>query len=136
MEDIPRRRIVFIPPSAPVSISGNYFDFEVVLLNLFKNSWQAVQSIKNPEIYVSLSQSPTEISIQISDNDPTVDDNLIEQMNLPLFSSQTGEHGLGLSIVRDLCASYGGKLKIFKNQKQRLVVEICLPASKDNHETE
>lgn len=136
LEDIPRRCIVFIHPSAPVSISGNYFDFEVVLLNLFKNSWQAVQSIKNPEIYVSLSQSPTEISIQISDNGPTVDDNLIEQMNLPLFSSQTGEHGLGLSIVRDLCASYGGKLKIFKNQKQRLVVEICLPASKDNHETE
>lgn len=136
LEDIPRRCIVFIPPSVPVSISGNYFDFEVVLLNLFKNSWQAVQSIKNPEIYVSLSQSSTEISIQISDNGPTVDDNLIEQMKLPLFSSQTGEHGLGLSIVRDLCASYGGKLKIFKDQKQRLVVKICLPASKDNHETE
>lgn len=136
LEDIPRRSIVFIPPAEPISLPGNYFDFEVMLLNLFKNSWQAVQSIKNPEIYVFLSQSSNEISIQISDNGPTVDDNLIEQMKLPLFSSQTGEHGLGLSIVRDLCASYGGKLKIFKNQKQRLVVEICLPASKDNHETE
>ena len=136
LEDIPRRCIVFIPPAEPISIPGNYFDFEVMLLNLFKNSWQAVQNIKNPEIYVSLSQSSNEISIQISDNGPTVDDNLIEQMKLPLFSSQTGEHGLGLSIVRDLCASYGGKLKIFKNQKQRLVVEICLSASRGNHETE
>lgn len=136
LEDIPRRCIVFIPPSIPIVISGNFFDFEVVLLNLFKNSWQAVQSIKNREIYVSLSQNSNEISIQISDNGPTVDDNLIERMKLPLFSSQTGEHGLGLSIVRDICASYGGKLNIFKNQKQRLVVEICLPASKVNHETE
>lgn len=57
-------------------------------------------------------------------------------MKLPLFSSQTREHGLGLSIMRDLCASYGGKLKIFKNQEQRLVMEICLPAPERNHETE
>lgn len=84
---------------------------------------------------MSLSQKANEISIQISDNGPAVEDCLIEQMKLPLFSSQTGEHGLGLSIVRDLCASYGGKLKIFKNQQQRLVVEICLPVTEANHET-
>lgn len=136
LEDIPRRCIVFVPPIVPVTISGNFFDFEVVLLNLFKNSWQAVQSIKNPEIYVSLSQSSDEISIQTSDNGPSVDDHLIELMKLPLFSSQAGEHGLGLSIVRDLCASYGGKLNIFKDKKQHLVVEICLPAPRGNHGTE
>lgn len=136
LEDIPRRCIVFIPPSQSISISGNYFDFEVMLLNLFKNSWQAVRSIKNPEICVSLWQKSNEISVQISDNGPKVEDNLLEQMKLPLFSSQTGVHGLGLSIVRDLCASYGGKLKIFKNQEQRLVVEICLSAPERNHETE
>lgn len=136
LEDIPRGCIVFVPPSVPIVISGNYFDFEVVLLNLFKNSWQAVENIKNPEICVSLSQKANEISIQISDNGPAVEDCLIEQMKLPLFSSQTGEHGLGLSIVRDLCASYGGKLKIFKNQQQRLVVEICLPVTEAKHETQ
>lgn len=136
LEDIPRRCICFISPSIPIVISGNYFDFEVVLLNLFKNSWQAIQNIKNPEICVSLSKKANEISIQISDNGPMVEDGLIEQMKLPLFSSQTGEHGLGLSIVRDLCASYSGKLKIFKNPKHRLVVEICLIAAEPNHEAQ
>lgn len=43
-----------------------------------KNSWQAIRSIKNPGIGVSLWQKFNDISFQISDNGAKVEDNLLE----------------------------------------------------------
>ena len=82
-------------------------ELKQVLLNLISNAKDAIEQIKNPKdfehkISVYLSQKDNEIHIDICDNAGGIDENTVNRIFEPYFTTKEMGTGLGLFIVKSL----------------------------------
>lgn len=79
-------------------------------LNLIKNSIQSIPSDKNGEIRISVKKDESVALISISDNGSGINDEALEHMFEPNFTTKSSGMGLGLSIVKNIVNNFGGKV--------------------------
>lgn len=85
---------------------------EQVLLALIHNAEQATTSQAAPRLWVQARQSRGgRLQIMVRDNGPGVPAGLERQIFLPFFSAREGGHGIGLTVVRQLMAGMGGRVR-------------------------
>jgi signal transduction histidine kinase len=95
---------------------------EQVLLALIQNAEQATANQVAPRLWVQARQSRGgRLQILVRDNGPGVPAGLERQIFLPFFSAREGGHGIGLTVVRQLMAGMGGRVRHVRPLEQGAV---------------
>ncbi|HOO84366.1 MAG TPA: ATP-binding protein, partial [Prolixibacteraceae bacterium] len=95
-------------------------DFEVqideqmivqVVINLVKNSAEALQGFDNPKIEIYANKLTTDkVEILVCDNGPGVSEEILEEIFVPFFTTKTTGTGIGLSHSRQIMRAHGGTI--------------------------
>jgi len=106
-------------------------DLERVLINVLENAVR--HSPENGEIRIQLSESNQQYAFIIEDQGPGIPDNELSRVTERFYrvdkarGRQSGNHGLGLAIVRELVELYDGSLNLSNLSPHGLRVEFTLP---------
>jgi nitrogen fixation/metabolism regulation signal transduction histidine kinase len=113
-EDIKTRGIkLSLPRQCKVQMEADRHMMEQVLINLVKNSLEAVRNTKDPEIDLSCRQGAGgRLFLQLSDNGEGIPNDKLEQVFVPFFTTRQNGSGIGLSLCRQIIRSHKGHLSI------------------------
>ncbi|MEA2078781.1 MAG: PAS domain S-box protein [Pseudomonadota bacterium] len=103
---------------------------EQVLLNLVRNSLEAIQNAGIREGYVLLNTHTLPgnlVEVTVSDNGPGIDEEMIDQLFNPFQTNKGTGMGMGLSISRSIVEAHGGKLWAAKAPASGAVFSFKLP---------
>ncbi len=110
---------------APVQWRGNTSDLEEMAGNLMDNAgkWAATH------VVVRLTGTSDSVVIGVGDDGPGMSDSQLASVTERgrRFDEQVEGHGLGLAIVTDIAAIYGGSLDIGKDADGGLLCRLTLP---------
>jgi C4-dicarboxylate-specific signal transduction histidine kinase len=124
------RLIVDLPHSLP-GVSVSVDELQEVLINLLENERDALG--RDNDLYVSAQTKDHQIVIRIKDNGPGLGLDP-ELLFTAFYTTKSTGTGLGLTIARRICESYGGKL-IAENRKEGGArFEIILPLAAKREE--
>lgn len=85
---------------------------EQVLINLFKNAIEALQSVEKPKITLQLEQTSQHVSFTIRDNGHGIPDEILDNIFVPFYSTKEGGSGIGLSLSRQIMRLHKGQLSV------------------------
>ena len=84
---------------------------EQVLINLVKNSVQALEGIKDGRIHIrGYYNKRGRPSIQVSDNGQGILKDVIDRIFIPFFTTKRSGSGIGLSLSRQILRLHGGSI--------------------------
>ena len=124
------RVIVNLPHSLP-GVSVSVDELQEVLINLLENERDALG--RDNDLYVSAQTQDHQIVIRIEDNGPGLglDPELLFKA---FYTTKSTGTGLGLTIARRICESYGGKLTAENRKEGGARFEIILPLAAKREE--
>lgn len=81
--------------------------------NLLKNAFQVLTDSENPQIVIRYGLNDKgQIVIEIMDNGPGIDPEIIDEIFIPFFTTKENGSGIGLSLSRQIMRLHGGWLKV------------------------
>lgn len=109
-------------------VNVNPLKFDLVLSNIIQNAIDALESKDKAKIIISTTHLDKFVIITIEDNGGGVDQEIMQKMFSPYFTTkQVGKGlGLGLAITYEIIQEYGGKITA-KNIKEGACFTIQLP---------
>ena len=129
-------------PSIP-EINGDENLFIQAILNIVKNSQQAIESTEKPSITIKSrieygkpingTIHQTICAIDIKDNGPGIPKDLHDQVFFPMVSVKEHGSGLGLTIAQDIIRIHGGGI-VFESGPGETVFSIHIPIRIENKE--
>ncbi|MCW7480209.1 ATP-binding protein [Leptospira kanakyensis] len=129
-------------PNLP-GIFVRWQEIEQVLINCVVNSINALSEMDKirqfPKIELGIdlvkNQKKEWVVFSVEDNGPGIDDDTLEKVFLPLFTTRRNKQGtgLGLSISKKIIAEHGGEIYIKTKEGTGTKVEIYLPAHTDDN---
>lgn len=117
-------------PTLPLNLAR----MEPVLMNLLLNAKEALQG--RGEIWIRTGRALGEklngfdaapLFVEVQDNGPGIPPRVKEQMFDPFFTTRTGSDGLGLSVVRCIVESYGGRIQVDTEPRRGTAIRVVLP---------
>ncbi len=108
-------------PSVPADPDMLYQAFLNILLNCF----QAVG--KNGSITIVTDYDDQHVSVSFTDNGPGIDEDTLEKIWTPFFTTKDTGTGLGLGIVKNIIEAHNGSIRISNGKPTGAVVDIALP---------
>ena len=103
---------------------------EQVLINLIKNSIEAIKDTVNPELRVKLENSEHEVLLTIEDNGPGIPDEILENIFVPFYSTKEGGSGIGLSLSRQIMRLHKGQLSV-ETSSQGTAFQLHFPLTSE-----
>jgi len=103
---------------------------EQVLLNLVRNSLEAIQNADTREGHVLLKTHVLPgnlVEVTVSDNGPGIDEDMVDKLFNPFQTNKGTGMGMGLSISRSIIEAHGGKLWAAKAPANGAVFGFNLP---------
>jgi two-component system, NtrC family, sensor histidine kinase HydH len=94
-------------------------------LNILLNCFQAVG--KNGAITIVTDHDNQTVSVSFADNGPGIDDDILEKIWTPFFTTKDTGTGLGLGIVKNIIEAHNGFIRISNGKPTGAVVDIVLP---------
>ena len=127
-EDIQSSNIRFIwPESCSMELDADRHMLEQVLINLVKNSIEALKHRENPEIELACHQdAEDEISLTVTDNGEGIPGDKLDQVFVPFFTTREKGSGIGLGLCRQIIRSHGGSMHVESTPGQGTRVVILL----------
>ena len=129
-------------PNLP-GIFVRWQEIEQVLINCVVNSINALSEMETarqfPKIELGIdlvkNQKKEWVVFSVEDNGPGINDDTLEKVFLPLFTTRRNKQGtgLGLSISKKIIAEHGGEIYIKTKEGTGTKVEIYLPAHTDEN---
>ncbi|MEP2668196.1 MAG: ATP-binding protein [Cyclobacteriaceae bacterium] len=98
---------------------------EQVLINLLRNAIDAVADQPQPVINVRIETSGTSI-IQIEDNGAGIDEDKIDKVFIPFFTTKKSGSGIGLALSKQIVLMHGGQISLTSKVGAGTTVEIRL----------
>lgn len=102
--------ILPIPANATIEIDRKLI--EQVLINLINNSIHALEGIKKPLIKISCIVEQERILLLISDNGKGIEENIMNQIFIPFYTTKKHGSGIGLSLSKNIMKKHGGNLLV------------------------
>jgi signal transduction histidine kinase len=102
-----------------------------VMINLIRNSLDAVHGQGDAEILLSCTSIPEGNCIYVKDNGGGIDEDILEDIFIPFFTTKTSGSGIGLSLVRQIMRLHGGHVRITSEKKKGTSVCLVFPPSSD-----
>lgn len=98
---------------------------EQVIINLIKNSLEAMKGIKEPRIRITASTDQSgKLRISVADNGTGIKKEISEKIFLPYFSTKQGNSGIGLSLSRQIMMLHNGSLEVVSEQDKGAVFTL------------
>lgn len=98
-----------------------------VLINLLKNSIQALTEQSEREIHIKVYIQEMILFIKITDNGSGIPSNLLEDIFIPFFTTKKDGTGIGLSLSRQIIRMHGGELSVESQPFHETSFTISLP---------
>lgn len=109
-----------------IYMEGDENQLSQVLLNLLKNSLQALEGKKEGRISIHAQQNER-ISIDIEDNGPGIPPELQEKIFIPFFTTKSEGSGIGLNLCKQIIRLHGGHITIQESKPGKTVFHIDIP---------
>ena len=132
----------FKPLHEKQPIKGNYYKVEQVILNLIRNSIDALEEKRQQNshgnmtmrLHLQVRREKESVIISVTDNGIGISQENIDYILQPFFSTkQSGKgSGLGLSICYRIIKEMHGMLSIASTPMQGTTVQLTLPLEKKN----
>ncbi len=99
---------------------------EQLLINIIKNSMEALEKIKEGKINISLSSAnnKNKIALAITDNGPGIDPDEMENIFVPFYTTKKEGSGIGLSLSRQIMRLHGGSIQISSEVEKGTQVKL------------
>ena len=85
---------------------------EQALINLVTNSIHAVEEVENATITINYRLDANKLAIDVSDNGKGVDQDMIEKIFVPFYTTRTNGSGIGLTITRNIMKMHQGNVEV------------------------
>ncbi len=86
---------------------------EQMLINLLGNAGQAVADQPSRQVTLSAQSNPQGyILIDVDDNGPGIDNDLVDDVFLPFFTTRADGSGIGLALTRQIMTAHGGTVTL------------------------
>ena len=105
---------------SPLNINADQAQMEQVLINIIKNSIEAIEN--QGWISLTTSQSPTRLIIK--DNGQGLDQETSENIFKPFFSSKPNGQGIGLTVIKEILHKHQYKFSLKTNPQGYTCFEI------------
>lgn len=112
-------KLEFTPPIAPLLIKADEQLMEQALINIIKNS---IEAIKHPEGLISVNVSGRKLTI--TDNGHGISNADSVNVFSPFFSTKKDGQGIGLTLVREILMAHGFGFSLETNQGQLTIFTI------------
>ncbi|NCD33190.1 MAG: ATP-binding cassette domain-containing protein [Spartobacteria bacterium] len=125
-------KIHFTPAPQDLFICGNHNEMKQVLLNLFKNSFEAMNDGGSIGIETELDHEASRIRIRFHDTGHGIQDDNPDNVFLPFYSTKQGQQsnmGLGLSVSYGIIKKHNGNITAENLPESGCLFTIDLPAS-------
>ena len=116
-------------PQQPLSAKIDSDRFSQCLLNLYINSFQAMEKDGQLGIKISLKDDNL-IAIEIRDTGPGIKAENLNKIFNPYYTTKTKGTGLGLAIVHKLIEAHNGNIRVRSVPGQGTTCIIAIPAKK------
>lgn len=94
-----------------LTLNADREQIEHVLINLIKNSIWAVQEVKEKNISVKAYMSANNsIHIEVLDSGLGLEDEILDKIFIPFFTSRPDGSGIGLSLAKQIMLMHGGSI--------------------------
>ncbi len=126
-----------LTPNLPAS-RGDPVQLQQVILNLIINAYQALSHLDSAERQVIVATKNVDdqaIEISVTDNGSGIEENILDQIFQPFFSTKEAGMGMGLAINRTIIEAHGGRLWAENNPGKGAVFRITLPIAPGPHTT-
>ncbi len=125
-------------PSIPEML-GDAARLTQVFLNLGRNGLQALEGVADPKLTFTTRMAfdqrlstrdgrplPT-LVVTVEDNGPGIENDVLEKLATPFFTTRTGGMGLGLAVSRNWVARHDGTLRVESEPGHGSAVRVALP---------
>jgi len=103
--------ISFVPPETDFSVKMDEQLMIQVILNLIKNSIQALNGISNPMVQITCKPTQEKTAeFIITDNGCGISDTIKDEIFIPFFTTKPDGTGIGLSYSRQILRAHGGTI--------------------------
>lgn len=99
-----------LPIPNNLTISADSKLIEQVLINLINNSTYALDRIQSPTITISCIIEGAKTLILVNDNGIGIEDEIINQIFIPFYTTKKNGSGIGLSLSKSILRKHGGNL--------------------------
>ena len=113
------------------SIVADAAQLQQVVLNLLLNAVDAIQE-KGTITIKSLTDRQDSVQVVVADTGKGIDEQGLEKIFQPFFTTKPKGTGLGLSISKRLIEQHQGMLRVALNPDGGLMFKICLPREQKN----
>lgn len=114
------------PPDLP-EIPLDPAQFKQVLINIFKNAFQAMPNGGKLHIDIQKKEDQPHIEIEIRDTGPGISTEIQDEIFKPYFTTKTTGTGLGLVISKQIVERHGGTLSFTSHSGSGTSLFIHLP---------
>jgi signal transduction histidine kinase len=115
------------------AIVADAAQLQQVVLNLLLNAVDAIQE-KGTIMIKSLTERKDSVQIVVADTGKGIDEQGLEKIFQPFFTTKPKGTGLGLSICKRLIDQHHGMLRVAQNPDGGLIFTICLPREQKNED--
>jgi C4-dicarboxylate-specific signal transduction histidine kinase len=126
-------KITFHPGGQACKITANKIQIEQVLINMVRNSLDAIVNAKmtaGQVVLKSRASSNGTVKITVADNGPGIDPAMVDTLFHPFQTTKQSGMGIGLSLSHTIIEANGGKLWVDKNYLNGALFAFELPAGK------
>ncbi len=123
-DEFNNERIEFILPEGKKLMSANKDYLKEAMVEIIKNSLEAIEGIKDGKVEVKLSENETSTTIEIKDNGKGMTESVLRKAIDPFFTTSENKKGLGLTMASNIIQSHKGKLKIISKPGEGTTVKI------------
>ena len=110
-----------------IFIYGDYNRLNQVLLNIVKNSIEAIDVNKNSYIKIYTKIKNKNIKIYVEDNGIGISKENLKKISQPFFTTKQNGTGLGVLLSKEIITAHNGKLEYKSKEKEGTTVTITLP---------
>ncbi len=101
--------------------------FDQVLLNVYKNAFEALVKAKHPSIITQIyKNSNANVIIEIIDNGQGMNEEIIDKAFIPFFTTKDEGSGIGLSLSKQIMLLHNGRIKINSAKGEGSTVKLVL----------
>ena len=95
-----------------------------VLINLVKNSMEALTGSPDPEILLGCSESEEGVTLSVKDNGEGIEREILDDVFVPFYSTKKEGSGIGLSLTRQVMRLHGGDVRIASGKGEGTIVYL------------
>ncbi|WP_158795413.1 PAS domain-containing sensor histidine kinase [Pedobacter sp. L105] len=117
-------RLIVGQTSSKITIQADLKLVEQALINLVTNSIHALEGVEHPLIEIDYRLEQNKLFIDVADNGKGIEQELLEKIFVPFFTTRKNGSGIGLTITRNIMKMHYGSLDVTSAPFERTIFSL------------